>query len=100
MPDERLGYDADFDPDRAENRKVQFPVNEAYDPPDSSEPLMDQLDRPDDSARMAHEHGVCRQRVTPSARHRAGPASPGAAPPQSPMDTAHTPMVTLRPGPE
>jgi hypothetical protein len=43
-----------FDPKRAENRYVQFPVvepYEAYDPPDFSEPLMDQLEWPDDMAR-------------------------------------------------
>jgi hypothetical protein len=44
-----------FDPERAENRKVQFRAIEpfeVYDPPDFSEPLMDQLNWPDDEARM------------------------------------------------
>lgn len=44
-----------FDPRRAENRKIQSRViepYEAYDPPDYSKPVMDQLSWPDDNARM------------------------------------------------
>jgi hypothetical protein len=44
-----------FDPERTENRYVQFPVAEpfeVYDPPDASKPRMDQLGSPDDEARM------------------------------------------------
>jgi hypothetical protein len=44
-----------IDPSRAENRKVRLRAvepYEVYEPPDYSEPVMDQLDEPDDHARM------------------------------------------------
>jgi hypothetical protein len=44
-----------FDPERAQNRRVQFLAIEpfeVYDPPDAAEPQMDQLGCPDDEARM------------------------------------------------
>lgn len=44
-----------FDPERAENRRVQFAAVEpspVYDPPSLHEPLIDQLGRPEDEARM------------------------------------------------
>jgi hypothetical protein len=44
-----------FDPNRGENRKVQFRAIEpdgVHDPPEAPEPLMDQLGWPDEEARM------------------------------------------------